>query len=221
MHQADPDFYWSWGRRAAERVAASIDHVPQRLLVLPCGHGRELRWLRAAYPEAAITACDLDQDGVEFCAATFPDVTGVVSDEDPQRVELDGGYDAIWVGSLLTHLDGHRWPGFLDLFSRSLARDGRVIFTTHGPRVAKNLRAGRDLGLGDVDLQRVLAAHDRTGFGYADYPGQDRYGISLSSARWVTERIEDTQGLELVRHVRRGWGAWHWHHAAWVCRSAR
>lgn len=42
-----------------------------RILDFGCGHGRVMRWLRAAYPNARITGTDVDKGGVDFCAATF------------------------------------------------------------------------------------------------------------------------------------------------------
>src|SRR4029453_1584213 len=41
------------------------------ILDLPCGHGRVLRYLKAAFPQASLTACDLDHGCVDFCVATF------------------------------------------------------------------------------------------------------------------------------------------------------
>src|SRR5262245_38284150 len=76
----------------------------ERVLDLPCGHGRAMRGLRAAFPEAELTACDVNREGVDFCAERFGAVP-VYSDPDPERIPLEGTYDLIWVGSLLTHLD--------------------------------------------------------------------------------------------------------------------
>src|SRR4029453_9635557 len=37
------------------------------ILDLPCGHGRVLRKLKAEFPDAALTGCDIERDGVDFC----------------------------------------------------------------------------------------------------------------------------------------------------------
>ena len=42
---------------------------PARILDMPCGHGRVLRTLKAAYPTSDLTACDIDRDGVDFAQA--------------------------------------------------------------------------------------------------------------------------------------------------------
>src|SRR3954447_17954814 len=54
-------------RRALRRTGAT----PQRILDFGCGHGRVLRFIRAAFPDAELTACDVDRDAVSFCARTF------------------------------------------------------------------------------------------------------------------------------------------------------
>jgi hypothetical protein len=57
--------------------------------------------LRAAFPEAHLTVCDLDRDKVDFCAAQF-NATPVYSQEDIRSVSLDQTFDLIWCGSLFT-----------------------------------------------------------------------------------------------------------------------
>ena len=96
---------------------------------MPCGHGRVLRTLRAAYPQAEIVACDIDTDGVDFCAKTF-DAIPVYSKENPEEIDLRRKFDLIWVGSLFTHIRDERWPEFLSFFSRVLAPGCVLIFTT-------------------------------------------------------------------------------------------
>ena len=59
----------------------------KRILDLPCGHGRVLRYLSAAFPEAEITACDIMREGVDFCASTFGAIP-VYSQDDPQQIPL-------------------------------------------------------------------------------------------------------------------------------------
>ena len=64
--------YFNVGRSALEcidiclRAAQMGVFDVKRILDLPCGHGRVLRYLRAAFPEAEITACDILRDGVDF-----------------------------------------------------------------------------------------------------------------------------------------------------------
>ena len=90
------------------------------ILDLPCGHGRVMRWLRATFPKASLTACDIDGDGVSFCAETFG-ARPALSSTDPEDLVL-GTFDLIWCGSLLTHLrpgDWDRWLSIVRPFPQS------------------------------------------------------------------------------------------------------
>ena len=89
--------------------SAGIERIDiRRVLDMPCGHGRVMRYIRAEFPHAEITACDLDRDGVDFCAKAFG-AHRLYSQEDIKSIALPGpGFDLIWVGSLFTHLQPER-----------------------------------------------------------------------------------------------------------------
>jgi SAM-dependent methyltransferase len=176
-----PDAYVAWGKSALSCIRQAVDRadiVPERILDLPSGHGRVLRWLAAEFPRATITACDLKRDAVDFCAAEFG-ATPLYSRVEPEEIPLDR-YDLIWVGSLLTHVDAPLWRRFLGTFAEHL--DGLLLFTTAGDFVAEQMRQGGD---NDVDREALLESYDRSGFGYANYRGRDAYGLSRATPAWV------------------------------------
>jgi len=171
---------------------------PRRVLDFACGHGRVLRGLRAAFPEAELTGADVDRDGVDFCARQFGSLP-VYSDPDPARVRLAGGYDLIWVGSLFTHLDAERCREFLDLLRRNLAAGGLLVFSTHG-------RNAVDRWSDDEDerTRAIVAGFEREGFGYRDHHGVEGYGTTAFTAAWIAEQIEPWTDLMLVGYMERG-----------------
>lgn len=195
-------------------LAAGKQEV-RSILDLPCGHGRVLRKLKAAFPDAALTACDIERDGVDFCARVFG-ATPVYSVDDPASVALDGPFDLIWCGSLFTHLDEGRWHDWLDRFHSLLADGGLLVFTSHGRHTAAAMRnpdlvltpAGkpREYGITDPDIAAVLESYDETGFGFASYPYDtyDRFGVSASSPSWVLSEL-GARNLRVVTFVERGW----------------
>ncbi len=75
MWRISPDAYFEIGASALSGIEEVLDRsgVEQvdSILVLPCGHGRVLRWLTARFPDAAITACDINRSAVDFCVRTF------------------------------------------------------------------------------------------------------------------------------------------------------
>ena len=184
--------------------AAGRDSV-ERILDFGCGHGRVMRALRAEFPGAELTACDLDEDGVRFCMERFG-AMGVVSRPEIPLISLPGSYDAIWCGSVLTHLATPRWKQLLDRFAEWLAPGGVAVFTTHGQSTADTLRARHwTYGLADAEIDAVLARFDHAGFGYIEYPGQAGYGFSLCVPAWVQGFLESFDTLELVMFEDKGW----------------
>ena len=211
MYTGARDGYFNFGRSGLQCVRRALqltgrDNV-SALLDLPSGHGRVLRFLKAAWPEAEVVACDLDRDGVDFCAATLG-ARPVYSEVLPRDIPLTQQFDAIWVGSLVTHLDAPQWDDFLAFWAERLLPGGALVFTFHGEHIIEACRMERT-SFGIDDLPKLVSKCDESGFAYQDYAGHDRYGISLSRSDWVRARISETRGLELLDIWPRGWFNWH------------
>lgn len=185
---------------AARRSPAEVKNV----LDLPSGHGRVLRVLRAAFPDASLTACDLAREAVDHCAAAFA-ARPVYSSPDLRKLELPGRFDLIWCGSLFTHLDEPRWVELLELFAGALEPRGVLVFTVHGRALLERVRTGWDYGLPVETLRRLARDFERRGFGYADYAGQPDFGISVSSRSFVLSLLERHPELRVVGFTERGW----------------
>jgi SAM-dependent methyltransferase len=190
------------------------------ILDLPSGHGRVTRILRAEYPDAQVTACDIDRDGVDFCAETFG-ARPVYGHERPQDIELGAGsFDLIWCGSLLTHMNEPLWHGFLDLFESALMPGGVLLFSASGRCIAPRLRDPKFAELyldSEERREAILRSFAETGFGYADYQLPDdfreslslprSFGISLAAPSWVCSLLEQRTGLQLLGYLEGRWGA--------------
>jgi SAM-dependent methyltransferase len=210
MYEGDDDQYFLVGRLVLEFIDSSLHAAGKpaadvkRILDLPCGHGRDLRFLRAAFADAQITACDLDRDAVDFCASTFA-ATPVYSNEDPDQIRLErNAFDLIVVVSLLTHLDADLWTGFLKLFRDCLRPGGLLVFTTHGRYMYQQYVRE---GLADWWKPKVLTAYKRTGFGYTDFPDSgvsDQYGVSVSHPSWVLRQIAKLDQMRVVNFMEHG-----------------
>lgn len=202
MFEGDLDSYL----RVCHSALAQIGHAMAicgrtslaSVLDFACGHGRVLRGLRAAFPEAELTGADINRDGVDFCARQFGALP-VHSDPDPAKVELAGGHDLIWVGSLFTHLDAERCRAFLDLLRRNLAEGGLLVFSTHGRNAVDRWRDDED-----ERTQAIIEGFRREGFGYRDHHGVEGYGTSAFTAAWLAEQIAPWTDLMLVGYMERG-----------------
>ncbi len=192
--------------RCIRRSMGLVDKQEARsILDFACGHGRVLRMLRVAFPDTDLTACDVLQDGVEFCARTFG-ATGVLSHPDPARVTIDGRFDLVWSGSLFTHLDAPRWSGFLDLIESVLEPGGLFIFTVQGRHTAHSWRNGvAEPEHPEETMARILADYETSGFGYCDYAGMRDWGDALVKPKWVRAAVAGRDGLELVDYHETGW----------------
>jgi SAM-dependent methyltransferase len=205
---ATPRQYFHVGLSALElveraRTAAQATAPPRTVLDFACGHGRVLRMLVASFPQAEFTACDVNRDGVDYCARSFG-ATPRYGDPDPDRIELGERFDLIWVGSLFTHLDAPRWDGFLELLASHLEPDGVLVFTVHGRGAIEELRVGeRTFAVEQPD--GLVERCDSEGFAYEHYLGHDSFGISLSRPWWVCRTLERHAGLELVLYAEGGW----------------
>jgi SAM-dependent methyltransferase len=214
MYAYAPDYYFKAGQSALRNIrlamlAGQVQKV-DRILDFACGSGRVLRILKAAFPDADLTACDVQPEAVEFCEQTFG-VTGVTSAHDPDDVELDGSYDLIWCGSLLTHVDADRWVRFVKLFESALAPGGVAVFTTYGRFIAERRLRKRDhpLDLNEEQIEGVLHDYDDEGFGFrAGFCPELNFGDCVATREWVSAQLEKTPALQLLLYIEGGWGVY-------------
>ncbi len=201
-------------------LAAGAVPPPRRILDLPCGWGRIMRFLAARYPDAELVGCDIVDDGIAFCAQRFgaEPVRSLPSLDD---VTLPGEFDLIWCGSLITHLDADSVRSLLALFARSLSQQGMAVVTVHGRFVEARLEAADPFyELEPAAAAAIVRDYRATGFGYADYAhaeayetgtaGHDdaAYGVSLTSREWMREAAAAV-GLREAYVTERAWDNHH------------
>lgn len=203
MYRFRPDIYFEAGARAVQCIdlalsAAQMERVGS-VLDFGAAGGRVLRSLKAAFPDAELSACEYADKLLDFCGETFGART-VPAHDDPDQIELDS-YDLIWVGSVLTHLDRERWPRFVRLFASALKRSGVVVFTTYGRFTSELLRDGTNLlNLTPESATEVLKQYDRDGFGYAE----TRFdGDAVAHPAWVCSQLPDE--LSLLLYMEHAW----------------
>jgi SAM-dependent methyltransferase len=213
MYSGDGAHYFKVGlsaMRAIEeaRENANLSSV-RNVLDLPCGHGRVLRFLVERFAEARFTACDLDRDGVDFCARTFG-ATPVYSDPDLDVLSFEARFDLIWCGSLITHLDEHATRALFRLFARHLAPGGLLVFSAHGDFVAGRMPRGEfDYMLTAAQIEMLTTRYAQTGFAYTDYAGQGGYGVALTAPAWIRAQVREMGGLREVYFKERVWDEHH------------
>jgi SAM-dependent methyltransferase len=207
----DPEQYFDLGRRALELIKFSAElcdkpHYPD-ILDLPCGHGRVLRWLRAHYGYAKITACDLDREGVDFCAQQFGALP-VYSEPDLSRVPFAAQFDLIWVGSLVTHLSQDRWLATLDCLVQWIRECGVIVFSTQGRGYTSQLARGRRNVAENIDKAALLEEFTHTGFAYQKYFEKEHgdYGVAVTSPEWLMRTLQRYPDVIMRAYLEEAWG---------------
>jgi SAM-dependent methyltransferase len=200
--------YFTAGRGALECIDLSLQAARKvrsdirNLLDLPCGHGRVLRFLKTAFPLAKISACDLTQEAVDYCALTFGAIP-CYSDIEPAKIPLiPESFDLIWVGSLFTHLDAPLWGEFMSLFHKLLVRGGLLVFSTHGRSVYDKYRFGKQAARW---RNALLSQYEQRAFGYVHTAPSGHYGISIAEPGWVLGQIARFDEFRLVHFCEKSW----------------
>ncbi len=203
--------YFQIGERVIElvRMAQKIcgrKRLP-KILDLPCGHGRVTRWLRAEFPYAELTACDLNRHGVDFCTRHF-NAVGQYSEEDLNRVEFPHAFDLVWCGSLLTHLPLEAQLTTLSKLVEWTGEDGILIFSVQGRFLASQLERGQADFADNVDVVGLLRDFRAHGTAYRPYYESQAggYGLALNSPEYVSGLIQKNPGVILRAYLEQAWG---------------
>jgi SAM-dependent methyltransferase len=168
-----------------------------------CHYGRLTRALRAALPHAAVYACDVDREAVQFCAeelGALPVATGWRPDEE----RLPGDLDAVVCVSLLTHTPLEHWRRALRAWARMLRPGGVAAFTYLSERHLDAWLAGAMELYGSYSRRQrraTVRSLRKEGHGFAAltsaYGGEPFYGISFGTSEVVRREIA-AAGLELL-----------------------
>jgi SAM-dependent methyltransferase len=209
MYAGNAARYLTIGLSAIQCINDSISRAKdpriETILDMPCGYGRVLRLLCQRFPHARITGMDIAENAVDFCTHTFGS-RGIYSKKELNSVKLGCAFDMIWCGSLLTHLNARLAVDLLHFLNRHLSAGGILIFTSHGPFVRERIKNGeKTYGLDAEGIAQLLRSYDESGYGYADYPGQADYGISVSSAGWLRGQFKQIRGWTEIYGKERGW----------------
>jgi SAM-dependent methyltransferase len=212
MFAGDEIHYLSCGASALNAILSVQQSAqaapPAAILDFGGGGGRVTRWLRAAFPAAALSVCDLPGPDLEFQRAVLGTTTWD-SSTDVASLTPPASYDLIWAGSVITHLRELDSVALTRKLYSWLRPSGLLIATFHG-RFAR--------ALGDATPGRYIAAaswreitrqSETGGYGFADYdPDYPGYGVSLCTLAWIAALTDRLEGARLAGVVERGWD-WH------------
>lgn len=194
---------------AADRDFADVTSC----LDFGCGHGRIQRFLQQRIPAHRITACDVDEEAVWFCAAELG-ARPLVSSWNLAELRL-GTYDLIWSGSVLTHLDRADGELLLTHFARSLNPGGVLVFSAHGQTSLNGLGWLYE-GAYATEAETIRREVAEAGFSFRPYGPEygehpSAYGMSWHAKDmvfgWFEEHFGDS--IEPLFHRPKGWDNHH------------
>jgi SAM-dependent methyltransferase len=185
--------YLAAGKTIADalRIVVSLSKLePKSILDYGCGHGRVLRWLRAFWPTAQLSAADVRRIQIDFCAKTF-DATPILIDRPFSEIQLPSNYDLIWLGSIFTHIDEEDWRGLILSLKPFVAKNGILCFSFAGRTVYELIKNG-DKGGGLVNepqanVVNLVSSYESGGFAFlrqAESNGRP-WGRSIAQPQWV------------------------------------
>jgi len=213
IHPADEmwltgkDWYFGVGESGLETVLRALSlswlESVSTILDLPCGHGRVARYLRAAFPNVRMFFCDIDQSGVDFCSKTFQG-TAIASKLELTAVPLPK-VDAIWVGSLFTHVDLDRTRRWLAYLAEHLNEHGVLVATFHG-RWSIEVQKTHPM-IDGAAWAEIIRQYNASGYGYGRYSHMDLsdFGISLAKPSTIIDIASAIEGVRIIGYMERGW----------------
>jgi SAM-dependent methyltransferase len=212
MFAGDPVHYLSCGASALNAILAVLQSAqapaPGAILDFGGGAGRVTRWLRVAFPDAALEVADLPGPNLEFQRAALGTATWD-SSIDIASLSPPRSYDLIWAGSVITHLRELDSVALMRKLYSWLTPNGLVIASFHG-RFARALGdATPDRYIAAASWRALTAQSEKVGYGFADYdPNSPGYGVSLCTLAWIAALGNQLANARIAFVAERGWD-WH------------
>jgi LPS sulfotransferase NodH/SAM-dependent methyltransferase len=202
--------YLKVGKNALSIISFSLIENPHTqynsILDFPSGWGRVTRWLRAGFPDADLTVCDIIAEATDWCAKKFNAVP-VYSSKDFSKVYFSRKFDLIWVGSLVTNLHEDKAKEFFQFAINLLKKNGLLFITLHGRR---ELVIRRNQPLYEAfptldDFERAVQRFDSGFYAYGEYSHTPGYGHSFTPLAWVSNLISQYPDVIIASFKEKGW----------------
>ena len=178
-------------------IGSFLPHI-KTVLDLACGHGRVTRHLVKLFPEARISAADVNEDGVNFCAEQFG-VEPIYLPNDLAQFDFGKDFDVVWCGSLFTHFPPETINRWIFHLCEYLSPSGIFVFTQHGTQIAEG--AFQQMG-GDMEEYR------KTGYGFLQLHG-DKYqigeGLTVAHPSAVIRDMCNIKNVKIISFRQKAW----------------
>ncbi|KER09605.1 MAG: hypothetical protein HY22_10965 [[Candidatus Thermochlorobacteriaceae] bacterium GBChlB] len=116
-------------RLLKERLEKTARAAPKTILEYGCGTGRNLTFLRAYFPDAAIDGCDISTESLKLAAKRAPDVRLFTLPADAPLRQ----YDMIFIACVFHHIPPLERPSAFERIYSMLHSGGEVFVFEHNP----------------------------------------------------------------------------------------
>jgi SAM-dependent methyltransferase len=125
---SDNETYFA--RYKVDILRRAVPGSAKRLLEYGCGIGRNIPFLRAAFPNATIAGSDISAPSLEFARKENPGIDFFVEDDNSVASET---YNVIFIAGVFHHIPSEqRLPIMKNLYSR-LSIGGSIVIFEHNP----------------------------------------------------------------------------------------
>jgi len=107
-----------------------VPATTKRLLEYGCGIGRNIPFLRAAFPDATIAGSDISLASLEIARNENPDVEFFLEQDDTDVTEP---YEAIFIAGVFHHIPVRERAAVMKTLYRRLAPGGTIVIFEHNP----------------------------------------------------------------------------------------
>lgn len=107
-----------------------VPATTKRLLEYGCGIGRNIPFLRAAFPEATITGSDISAASLEIARKENPGVEFLLEQADTNVAE---SYEVIFIAGVFHHIPVRECASVMKALYQRLAPEGTIAIFEHNP----------------------------------------------------------------------------------------
>ena len=185
--------YLSDGWRTLSELMVVMDSVDRPLartgamLEFAAGFGRFTRHLACLLP-GRVTASDVHPGSVDFLREQFG-VEGFYSTHDPERLDIPGQYDLVFVLSMFTHLPPPLWTLWLRKLFAAVRPGGYLVFTVHNEGLAAHY--GVPYEADGTHFRADSESRELT---------PETYGTTLTTRAFVEQEVERALGRPVAQY---------------------
>ena len=174
------------------------------ILEFGCGAGRLARCVADLAPQAAISGCDVEPEGIRQCRRRCPRGRFVVNQWAPPLDMADEAFDVLYSYSVFTHLSEANHLAWLTELARLVRPGGVMLHTVHSYEYLRRTACFSPRSLDKYRLPGSIDAFIASGLEYfyaVEDPAAPEYGHTIIRKEYVISRWPQATGMTLLESM--------------------